>query len=111
MVHSILDRMNSGDLFPLVITTVAISAGIIIVLSKLLITSWRGLRERQMASQLIHELLAQNMTSDEIVQVMTVYNGKTGGKAFRDAISNRHMAANTSTAPRKPPKNQYHAVT
>ncbi len=70
MLDDLLSKIMPGEIIPLVAITLGISAGIIISLGAIIAGQVRRYRERQIATNLIHDLVERGLSADEIERLV-----------------------------------------
>jgi hypothetical protein len=70
MVEEFISKINSGDVIPLTAIVLGILAGVIITVTGIISSAVRRYFERQMAANLIHELLDRGLPVEEIERLV-----------------------------------------
>ncbi len=97
----LVDRIMPGDLVPIIIVSLAVVAGMIIALVSIVMTTWRRVRERQVAASLMQDMLDRNMTPQEIQQLIGVWSQASGAVA---EVSRKCASREVPHLPPKPVK-------
>ncbi len=94
-----LNRMDDDLLFPLVMVALLGAIGLMFGLSAMVITAWKNVRERQIWSQTVQQMLANQMSVEEISEIMSLWQNSSCGslKGVKEAFQR-------GPAPIKPPK-------
>ncbi len=71
---AILESMNSGDRFVLLLVSVIMTCATLVPVATVAFVQWRKVREREAATGLVHDMLARGFTSEEIDRVMVSTN-------------------------------------
>ena len=94
-----LDRISPHDILPLAVVAIVFLAGTVIVLSKIIFSSWKRVRERQVAASLIQDMLDRNLSAPEIEQLLGAWAAASGGET---AVPHRPPRGKSPQLPPKP---------
>jgi hypothetical protein len=72
MFQELVDRLGSGQLFVLLIITLALASGIV----KCIADQWRKVREAEMEAALKQDMLNRGMSAQEIQMVLSAKGSK-----------------------------------
>lgn len=98
-VSSVVTRLDSEFVFVLLLVGSVFGFVTLMVVSTLAMKLYQRHRESKMASDLIHDMLARQMSVEQIVMVLDSWNGRSPGHRFVKELFGSH-----SGAPAKPPK-------
>lgn len=93
-----LDRFDSGQLFGLSCTVVAISAAVVIIVSFLAFATIRSIRLTHARTRFVQSMLEQGLSPDEITQLSTV---AFGSSMCRRRINRTKSSVTASVPPQK----------
>jgi len=70
MLEELISKILPGDLIPLTAIALGIAAGLIITVTGLIAGTVRRIRERQMAMDLIHDLVDRGLATEEVERLV-----------------------------------------
>lgn len=70
MLQELVSKMQPNDLIPVLAISLGVGAGVLIAITAIITGSFRRYRERELAANLIHELLERGLPTDEIERLV-----------------------------------------
>lgn len=70
MIEELVKKMLPGDLIPVLAIVFGIGAGVVIAITGIIVGNIRRFREREMTTNLVHELLERGLPTDEIERLV-----------------------------------------
>jgi hypothetical protein len=89
MIEELVSKMSPGDFVPVLAIVGGIVAGVVIAITAIVVGSVRRFRERELAANLIHELLQRGLSTDEIERLVRVSAPEDGAERIIRAAAAR----------------------
>lgn len=93
-MNQILPMVTQQNLIPLVAIVLSAGTGLVIAVTAIITGNIRGYREREIALNLIRELLERGLSPDEIARLL-----QTSGVNARDALKSCQVCTVDRTGP------------
>lgn len=91
-MDTLLMNLPEHEIAPVLIVGIVMTTSVLIVATTMISLQWRKVRERQLASGLVKDMLDRGMSSDEICNVMSSTGAKPQASHGRQAPPLRHYA-------------------